>query len=40
MKRAITLENLLTEAKEVDAPDAFILQNKKLLKVNMEASGG
>jgi uncharacterized protein (AIM24 family) len=40
MKRAITLQALLEEEKEVDVPDAFILQNGKLLKVNMEASGG
>jgi uncharacterized protein (AIM24 family) len=40
MKRAITLQALLDQEKEVDVPDAFILQNGKLLKVNMEASGG
>ena len=40
MKRAITLQALLDDSKEVEAPDAFILQNGKLLKVNMEASGG
>jgi len=40
MKRAITLQALLEESKEVEVPDAFILQNGKLLKVNMQASGG
>ncbi len=40
MKRAITLQALLEEQKEVDIPDAFILQNGKLLKVNMDACGG
>ncbi len=40
MERAIQLSALLEEAKEVDVPDAFILQNKKLLKVNMDACGG
>lgn len=40
MKRAITLQALLEDSKEVEVPDAFILQNDKLLKVNMEASGG
>lgn len=40
MKRAITLQTLLEQQKEVDVADAFILQNGKLLKVNMEASGG
>ena len=40
MERAITLGGLLEQAKEVDVPDAFILQNRKLLKVNMDASGG
>lgn len=40
MQRAITLSSLLEESKEVDVPDAFILQNKKLLKVNMAAAGG
>jgi uncharacterized protein (AIM24 family) len=40
MQRAIMLKNLLDEAKEVEVPDAFVLQNKKLLKVQMEAAGG
>jgi len=40
MQRAITLQALLDSQKEVDVPDAFILQNGKLLKVQMEASGG
>ena len=34
------LTNLLNESREVEVQDAFILQNKKLLKVQMEASGG
>jgi uncharacterized protein (AIM24 family) len=34
------LSTLLEEAKEVDVPDAFVLQNKKLLKVQMQAAGG
>jgi len=40
MERAIMLKNLLDQAKEVEVPDAFVLQNKKLLKVQMEAAGG
>ena len=40
MQRAIQLSTLLEEAMETDVPDAFVLQNKKLLKVNMTASGG
>lgn len=40
MIRAIQLSALLEEARETDVPDAFVLQNKKLLKVNMAASGG
>ena len=40
MQRAIMLANLLDEAREVDVPDAFVLQNKKLLKVQMQAAGG
>lgn len=40
MQRAIMLQDLLNEAKEVDVPDAFVLQNKKLLKINMAACGG
>lgn len=40
MERAIRMSNLVESAKEVDVPDAFVLQNKKLLKVNMDASGG
>lgn len=40
MERAIMLSTLLEEAKEVDVPDAFVLQNKKLLKVQMQAAGG
>lgn len=40
MKRAITLQALLEDTKEVEVPDAFILQNGKLLKVNMDACGG
>lgn len=40
MQRAIMLSTLLEEAKEVDVPDAFVLQNKKLLKVQMQAAGG
>ncbi|MFH1150272.1 MAG: AIM24 family protein [Actinomycetota bacterium] len=38
--RAITLAALLEQSKETDVPDAFVLQNGKLLKVNMAASGG
>jgi len=40
MDRAIQLSSLLEQSKEVEVEDAFILQNKKLLKVQMEASGG
>jgi uncharacterized protein (AIM24 family) len=40
VQRAIQLSTLLEEARETDVPDAFVLQNKKLLKVNMTASGG
>lgn len=40
MERAIQLSTLLEESKETDVPDAFVLQNKKLLKVNMDACGG
>lgn len=40
MQRAIQLSTLLEQAKETDVPDAFVLQNKKLLKINMGASGG
>ena len=40
MKRAIMLANLLDESKEVEVPDAFVLQNGKLLKIQMEAAGG
>jgi uncharacterized protein (AIM24 family) len=40
MERAIQLDTLLNQAKETDVPDAFVLQNKKLLKVNMAAAGG
>jgi uncharacterized protein (AIM24 family) len=40
MERAIQLSNLLEQSKEVEVQDAFVLQNKKLLKVNMDASGG
>ncbi len=38
--RATTLAALVNESREVDLPDAFVLQHKKLLKVNMAASGG
>jgi uncharacterized protein (AIM24 family) len=38
--RATSLASLVKESKEVDLPDAFMLQHKKLLKVNMAASGG
>lgn len=40
MERAIQMSTLLEQAKEVEVPDAFILQNKKLLKVNMDACNG
>ena len=40
MERATQLDKLLEESQEVEVQDAFILQNKKLLKVNMAASGG
>ena len=40
MERATNLSNLVEQSKEVEVPDAFVLQNKKLLKVNMAASGG
>jgi uncharacterized protein (AIM24 family) len=40
MERAIMLSNLLEQSKEVEVEDAFVLQNKKLLKVNMAAAGG
>jgi len=40
MERAITLQSLLESHKETETPDAFVLQNAKLLKVNMQASGG
>ncbi len=38
--RATSLAALVAESKETDIPDAFVLQHKKLLKVNMAASGG
>ncbi len=38
--RATSLAALVSESREVDLPDAFMLQHKKLLKVNMAASGG
>ncbi len=38
--RATSLAALVRESKEVNLPDAFMLQHKKLLKVNMAASGG
>jgi uncharacterized protein (AIM24 family) len=37
---ATSLGALYQESIEVNMPDAFVLQNKKLLKVNMQASGG
>ncbi|MBN2167794.1 MAG: AIM24 family protein [Actinobacteria bacterium] len=40
MERATQLSQLLQESQEVEVPDAFVLQSKKLLKVNMAASGG
>ena len=38
--RATSLAALVNASREVDLPDAFMLQHKKLLKVNMAASGG
>ncbi len=38
--RATSLAALVAESRETDIPDAFVLQHKKLLKVNMGASGG
>jgi uncharacterized protein (AIM24 family) len=35
-----SLASLVQESMEVESPDAFNLQNKKLLRVNMAASGG
>lgn len=35
-----TLASLVKQSMEVESPDAFSLQNKKLLRVNMEACGG
>ncbi|MDD5748864.1 MAG: AIM24 family protein [Actinomycetota bacterium] len=40
MERATQLSNLIEQSKEVEIPDAFVLQNKKLLKVNMQACAG
>ncbi|MBU4174914.1 MAG: AIM24 family protein [Actinobacteria bacterium] len=40
MERAVQLSQLLEEGKEVEVEDAFVLQSKKLLKVNMAAAGG
>ncbi len=40
MERAIMLSTLLEQSRETDIPDAFVLQNGKLLKVNMAAAGG
>lgn len=40
MERATQLSDILEQSKEVEVPDAFVLQSKKLLKVNMEACGG
>ncbi len=37
---ATGLDQLYKASLETDTPDAFSLQNKKLLKVNMQASGG
>lgn len=37
---ATGLDQLYKTSLETDTPDAFSLQNKKLLKVNMQASGG
>ncbi len=37
---ATGLEQLFRSSLETDTPDAFSLQHKKLLKVNMQASGG
>ncbi len=37
---ATGLDQLYKSSLETDTPDAFSLQNKKLLKVNMQASGG
>lgn len=35
-----TLTSLVKQSMEVESPDAFSLQSKKLLRVNMEACGG
>lgn len=37
---ATSLSQLVKESQEVECPDAFSLQSKKLLRVNMEACGG
>ena len=37
---ATSLASLVEESKEVEVPDAFSLQSKKLLRVNMAACGG
>ncbi|MDY6795838.1 MAG: AIM24 family protein [Actinomycetota bacterium] len=37
---ATTLKGLVKEAKERESADAFMLQSKKLLKVNMDVCGG
>lgn len=37
---ATTLKNLVNSSKEKESEDAFSLQSKKLLRVNMEACGG
>lgn len=40
MERATDISNLVESSQEVEVPDAFVLQSKKLLKVNMAACGG
>lgn len=40
MERAVDINTLMESSQEVEVQDAFILQSKKLLKVNMEACGG
>ncbi len=40
MEKAMRLNQLLEQGREVETPDAFVLQNKKLLKVNMASARG
>ena len=40
MERATRLSSLRQESQEVESQDAFILQSKKLLKVNLDVCGG